>query len=499
MSVLRRNVVANVLGQSVGLVSGIVLMPIYAHVLGKESFGLLGFFLSLQAAAMVLDLGLAAAANREVSRRAAGEGGAGSGRDVVRTLEVVYYAMAAIAFAVLASAASWVAAQVIRAEQLPVALIRDCMIVAAATIGLRFAGALYHGVLRGLERQVTLNLYAATLVLVQTATLAAVLLLLRPPLFGFLLWQLGFAVAEILVLRFLAWRELGVLGRERATFRTGILREIWRYALSVNVISMFAAGIKQIDKIVISSLLPIGMLGYYSAAALAANGIGKVAVPVQTALFPRFARLHARGDDAELARLFRDSVRLLSLLSSAVAAVFVFFASDVLRVWMLSQEAADVGARPLSILAAAMMFNGVMAPVFSLVLATGYTQISLAMNAAGFVVLVPATFLLVERFGLPGAAMAWLGFNLAYYAIVPGWLARLWPFLSLRRFYLVDSAPFLLVSCATCSAFSWLAAGLGPYPRIGVAMLAGVCSLGLGLLISPPLRQLALAAWPGRL
>ena len=498
MSVLRRNVVANVLGQSVGVISGIVLMPVFARVLGKESFGLLGFFLSLQAIATVLDLGLAATANREVSRRAAGESGDGTGRDVVRTLEVVYYAMAALAFAALAASAGWVATNVIKAEQLSPTLIRDCMVVASATIGLRFAGALYHGVLRGLERQVTLNVYASTLVLVQTAGLAAVLLLLRPSLFEFLLWQLGFACAEILGLRFLAWRELRVLGRERAQFRGEILRELWRYALSVNGISMFAAGIKQIDKIVISSLLPIGVLGFYSAAALAANGIGKVAVPFQTALFPRFARLHSRRDDAELERLFRSSVRLLSLLSSAVAAAFVFFSHDILRLWMQSQEAADVGARPLSILAAAMMFNGVMAPVLSLILATGYTQISLAMNAAGFVLLVPATFLLVERFGLDGAAAAWLGFNLAYYAIVPGWLARLWPAMSLRRFYFADSAPFLLVASACCWLFSWLTLDLGPPLRVGIAFLACLSSIGVGFLLSPPLRRLMVTAWPGR-
>jgi len=124
-----------------------------------------------------------------------------------------------------------------------------------------------------------------------------------------------------------------------------------------------------------------------------------------------------------------------------VAAVFVFFSNDVLLVWMQSQEAADVGARPLSILAVAMMLNGVMAPVFSLVLAAGYTQISLAMNVVGFVLLVPATFLLVERFGLAGAATAWLGFNLAYYAIVPGWLAGLWPSLSNTSRGLIDCFP----------------------------------------------------------
>ena len=367
------------------------------------------------------------------------------------------------------------------------------MVVAAATIGLRLVGALYHGVLRGLERQVTLNLFSSALILIQTVGLASILFFVRPSLRDFFLFQLAFATLEIAALRHLAWRELRTLGTARAGFSLAVISEIWRYALSVNGISLFAAGIKQVDKIVISNLLSIGTLGYYSAASLAANGLGKVAVPFQTALFPHFAKLHARQQHAELGRLFRDTVRLLSLVTSAFAAAFVFFSHDVLWVWMRSPEAAAVGAAPLSILAAAMMLNGAMAPVFSLILATGYTQISLVMNAVGFVLLVPATIYLVGRFGLPGAAMAWFGFNVAYYAIVPVWLACKLPQMSLRGFYLKDSALYLITSVVIFGLFSRLSAGVGSYGRLGVAALAGICCLGTGLLASPSLRQMAFA------
>lgn len=493
MSLLRRNIVANVLGQSVGVVSGIVLMPLYARFLGDEGFGLVGFFLSVQGIAAILDLGLAAAANREVSWRSTAEGSAGSGRDVVRTLEFVYLAMAALAFATLASSAGWIAVHWIKAEQLSPALIRDCVVIAAATIGLRLVGALYHGVLRGLERQVTLNLFSSAMILVQTVGLATILFFVRPSLHDFFLFQLAFAGLEIAALRYLAWRELRILGTTRAGFKFAVIGEIWRYALSVNGISLFAAGIKQVDKIVISNLLSIGTLGYYSAASLAASGLGKVAVPFQTALFPHFAKLHARQQHAELGRLFRDAVKLLSLLTGAFAAAFVFFSHDVLLAWMRSPEAAAAGAAPLSILAAAMMLNGAMAPVFSLILATGYTQISLVMNAVGFVLLVPATIYLVGRFGLPGAAMAWFAFNVAYYAIVPVWLARKWPQMELRGFYLEDSAPYLMTCVVIFGLFSRLSADVGSYGRLGVAALAGSCCLGAGLVASPSLRQMAFA------
>jgi O-antigen/teichoic acid export membrane protein len=492
MSLLRRNIVANVLGQSVGVLSGILLMPLYARFLGKEGFGLVGFFLSLQAIAAILDLGLAAAANREVSRLSAVQGEPGAGRHVVRTLEVLYAAMATLAFASLALSAGWIAGNWINAEELSRELVRDCVLIAAATIGVRLMETLYYGVLRGLERQVTMNLFSSGMIVGQTVALAAILVIVRPGVREFLLWQAGFVLVEFLALRRLAWRELQALGAVRPRFRPAVIRGIWRYALSVNGISLFAAGIKQVDKIVISKLMSIGTLGYYSAASLAANGIGKVAVPFQTALFPRFSALFAQQENDALGRLFRHSVRLLSLLSCSVAAAFAFFSWDILRVWMQSEEAASTAATPLSILASAMMFNGIMAPVFSLILATGYTQISLLMNAAGLAVLIPGTIYLVGAFGLAGAAMAWLGFNVAYYLIVPGWLARRWPHLSLRSFYLEDSAPFLVSSVGIVAVFSWLSAGMGPYARLGVAVAAGCACLGAGLALSAPLREMAM-------
>ncbi len=107
----------------------------------------------------------------------------------MRTLEFVYLAMATLAFATLASAAGWIAAHWIKAEQLSPALIRDCVVVAAATIGLRLVGALYHGVLRGLERQVTLNLFSSALILIQTVGLASILFFVRPSLRDFFLFR----------------------------------------------------------------------------------------------------------------------------------------------------------------------------------------------------------------------------------------------------------------------------------------------------------------------
>jgi O-antigen/teichoic acid export membrane protein len=498
MSVLSRNIIANALGQSVGVLSGLLLMPLYARYLGREGFGLIGFFLSLQAIAAVFDLGLGAAANREVSRLSAVQQEPGAGRHVVRTLEWLYLVMGLVVAGAFGAASGWIATDWIRAEDLPVSVVRDCVLIAAITIGLRLLCSLYYGVMRGLERQVRMNLFSSAIAGVQTLGLAAILIWIRPSILAFIGCQLAFAVLEIATLRQLVWRECRVFGGTAAAFRFDVVRGIWRFALSVNGISLFAAGIKQVDKIVISKLLSIGNLGYYSAASLAANGLGKIAVPFQTALFPRFSHLFAKHQHDELSRLFRHSVRLLSCITCAVAAAFVFFAHDILRLWLGSTEAADSAAVPMSVLSAAMMLNGVMAPVFSMILASGYTRISLTMNAAGLAALVPATLWLVDQRGLTGAAVAWLGFNLAYYLIVPTMLARRWRGFSLAPFYLQDSLPFIATSLLVCASCDWLAHGQTAIVRLVVAVLAGGLSLLAGITISLPLREFALTTWRTR-
>lgn len=490
MSVLRRNVIANGLGQVIGILSGLILIPLYNRFLGAEGFGLVGFILSLQALTAILDLGMGAAANREVSRRSSTDGAATTAA-LVRTLEVMYCGMALALLAVLVMLSQRIEHDWIQADSMAPGTVAACVQIASITLALRLQSALYHGVLRGLERQVPLNLVYASVVALQTVGLALVLLLRRPALPEFFVWQAGFTLCEFLALRTMAWSEVRRGSHGAARFSGAIVREIWRFALSVNGITLFAAGIKQIDKIVISKLMPIASLGPYSAAALISNGIGKVAVPFQTALFPRYARLHATGETAQLATLFRTSVRLLSLLNCAVAAAIAFFAHDLLAVWLQSAQTAAQAAPALSILSAAMMLNGMMAPVFSLLLALGQTRIPLVMNAAGLVLLIPATLWLVRHHGLAGGATAWLAFNLAYYVVVPAWLSRRWQGFALGRFYVSDTLPFVVLSIGASALTSFVTAGWNSYARIVAAAIACAAVLAAGTRATADLRRLA--------
>src|SRR5436190_12454757 len=150
MTQLKKNVVANIGGQAVTVLVGIFLIPLYLKFLGKEGYGLVTFFVSIQSLAAVLDLGLSTSANREMGRVSVGDRKSTDGRDLVRTLEFAYYATALTLFTILALGSGWIAHEWIRADEITPTTIRNCIIIAAATIAFRWPAALYYGVLKGL-------------------------------------------------------------------------------------------------------------------------------------------------------------------------------------------------------------------------------------------------------------------------------------------------------------------------------------------------------------
>src|ERR1700724_620726 len=95
-------------------------VPLYIRFLGIEAYGLVGFYLMLQAMLQVLDLGLSPTMNREMARYSVQPGKADEARDLVRTLEVGYWPIGLIIGVVLVALSPWVASHWIKTSSIPV-------------------------------------------------------------------------------------------------------------------------------------------------------------------------------------------------------------------------------------------------------------------------------------------------------------------------------------------------------------------------------------------
>ena len=68
MNLLQKNITANFLGSTWQALIGLIFVPFYIKFMGIESWGLVGFFITLQAIFGLLDMGLTSTLNRELAR-----------------------------------------------------------------------------------------------------------------------------------------------------------------------------------------------------------------------------------------------------------------------------------------------------------------------------------------------------------------------------------------------------------------------------------------------
>jgi O-antigen/teichoic acid export membrane protein len=446
MSLLKRNIVANFLGQAGPATLAILLVPIYVQLLGTEGFGLVGLFSSLQAVLAVLDLGLSTTTNREISRTVSLTNSAGTCRDLVRTFEITYLAVGCLIGIGFVANAHAIATGWVHSERLSADTIRRAVMIFGITVALRWPIALYVGVLRGLERQVLLNCLAVTVAILRSVGAVAVLLFVSPTVTAFLSWQLLVGTLEVLAFAIVAWHELPQSREAPARFEAGILRRLWKLSARMSAISILAVILKQTDRILISKLLPLDQLGYYSVAATVSAGLLLFSGAVFAAVFPRFGSLLTTANEDAVGITYHRASQIVAYFVAPMAAILIFFSRSVLELWTGSTDISANAHIVLSVLALAALINSMMQVPYALQLASGIVWLPFWTNAIGVLVLTPLTYVCVTRFGIAGAGIAWASFNVMYYGLVPRIMHRHVLRGHLREWVLRDTLPFAVLA-----------------------------------------------------
>jgi O-antigen/teichoic acid export membrane protein len=408
-----QNIAANFFGRGWGALLSIVLTPIYIELLGIEAYGLVGVFITLQAMLGVLDMGLGAAATREAAVLSGQADGVRQIRNLMRTLEWIYWGVASVIVVVICLLASpiahyWVNPQTLQPEE-----VRAAIMLMACVIGAQWPTSLYGGVLMGLQMQTSANVLQATFSTLRA--LGAVLVIqVSPSVVSFFQWQALVSIVQTIATAAYLWKQVRTLDH-RPRFDVELLHQIKRFAAEMSGMTLMATAFMQVDKLVLSRVLTLEYFGYYFAAVTAASGLYIIISPIFAALFPRFSQLVSRGEEASIRLLFDRASQLMAAAALPAMAVMVFFAEDLLMLWTHDRQTAENGATILMLLAVGNTLNGLMNVPYALQLASGNARRVLKVNAVLMLVSVPAIITLARILGGTGAAIAWVGYTLAFW------------------------------------------------------------------------------------
>lgn len=408
---LGRNVAAALASAVWSALLGFVVVPLYLGYLGIEAYGLIGFFATTQGLFQILDLGLAPAVNRELARFSAA-GAREEAQRLLHTLAVIYWSVTVLLAASMLLLAAPIADHWLSAKNLPRDTVVRSVMLMGCVIACRWPVALYQAALNGMQLLTVssgVNIAATT---VAYAGAVAVLTQVAPTLEAFFIWQAVVGLAHALVMRRAAWRALGSNAGVR--FALADLKRIWRFSAGMSGIALLALVFTQLDKVVLSKLLPLAEFGHYMLASSVAAALYILTTPLFNAVYPRFSALVMAGQDARVAELYRLGTRLLATLLFPTAIAMAAFAEDFVTVWTHDAALARDVAPIIGLLALGSALHGVMYFPYALQLAYGMPRLALQINLALVVVLVPLLLLLTNALGAVGGALAWLTLHSLY-------------------------------------------------------------------------------------
>lgn len=406
----KRNIVANFAANAWQAAISLAFVPIYVHFIGIESYGLIGIYGTFQAISSVLDMGMTTTMNREMARSSTGGQSSVETRDLVRSLEIVYWSIALAIGAVVFSLSGFLAQRWITGVDIPPSEIRRTVVLIAFVMIFQWPFTLYAGGLMGLQKQVLLGGINVLLATLRAIGAVLILWLLSPTVQAFFTWQIGISLASTALVAWLLWRSIPKSG-VRPSFRMGQLRRVWRFSAGVALVSVLGVALTQSDKVILSRILPLDEFGYYALAGVVSVSLLMLVNPVYQAVFPRLSQLVSDGNQSELTRFYHWSAQILSVLLIPAVVVLALFSREVMFVWTGDPLTALITQWTVTLLVIGTGLYGLSHIPWALQLAYGWTRLGLYKNMIAVVLTVPFVILLANRYGAVGAAAMWVILN----------------------------------------------------------------------------------------
>ena len=496
---LRRNILANYLGKAWLAVMSLAFIPLYIRLMGVEAYGLVGFYVSLMAVLSFMELGMGTTLNRELARLV-GRGGEGAdtARDLLRSFEWLIWGGSLGLAVVVWSAAPWIGAHWLRAEGVDAATIARAIALMGLAIAMRLPFQVYSGGLCGLQHQGVYNLLLAIGATLRSAGVVLVLFW-SPTIEAFFVWHIGVEALTSLFAAIVLWRRMPANDGARPGFRRRVIGRVWQFSLGMTLIGILGALLAQLDRFMVGRLLSLEMLGYYAVAVALASALYYLAYPINTAMFPRYSELLARGETAGLIAVYRRSARLMAAVTWPTVALLVCYPGPLIMAWTGDAVIAEQVAVVLPLLAIGVGLNAVALLPGSLIQASGRIRPSLFAYGGGLLFLIPWLSFALPHWGLTGAASGIVIYNL--------WLCIV-NFTVLCRF--IDDASVFWEGLhgnllLMLMAFSFMVVTRFLIPpienRLGQAIVLGVLfsvSISMAMMIVRPGIRCRLPGWGGR-
>ena len=383
--------------------------------MGAEAYGLVGFFAMLQGLFNLLDFGLTPTISRQTAQYNAGVENALNFRRLFRALSLIFAVIAILGGGALYLLDNYIATHWLKLNNLSINEVLFCLQVMAICVALRWMTGLYRGVISGFEQIVWLSIVNSII-----ATLRFPGVLLYMYYFGFtvksfFVFQLVIALIEFIVLAAKSFQLLPkVSTQEFIGWSIKPVKPLLGFALTIAVTSSIWVLFTQLDKFVLSGILPLADYGYFTLAVLVAGGILQLSVPISAPIMPRMARLEGEQQHEQMRQVYLNATQFIAVIVVTAGIVLAGVARPLLYAWTGDSNLAMQAAPVLQLYALGNAFLALAAFPYYLQYAKGNLKYHFIGNIVSVLILGPSIIWAATHYGAIGAGWVWLLTQLVY-------------------------------------------------------------------------------------
>lgn len=414
---LKKNTIANYIGQFYSILIGIIILPMYLKYLGAEAYGLVGFFTMLMSLMMLLDMGLTGTLARECAYNKDKQNGLFVLKGLIRSIEFLFFGVSILIFSGIYFASDIIALKWLNIHELSIQTVENSIKLMGAMIVMRWFVGFYQGAIVGFEQQVWLNIYK---VFFNTLKFVGAFLLIKyvtQDIIYFFLYQLIVGIAEFLTIRLKVYR---VLPKTDFLYpKLEPLKKIAPFALSIAFTSGIWIIFTQADKLLLSHYIPLSEYGYFTLVVIVSGAIIQISAPIAQAIQPRMTSLLSNGKKSEMITLYHQATQYVAIVAFSVVAIIISFSYELLYAWTGYAVAAKWAAPILFWYVLGYGLLSIGAFQYYLQYACGNLKYHVRFNVIFPIVTLPIIYFSIVNYGAIGAGKAWFIIHLVGFFIWP--------------------------------------------------------------------------------
>jgi O-antigen/teichoic acid export membrane protein len=405
---IRLNLAASAAGQFYSALVGIIMLPVFysEQWLGPASVGVVGFYTLAMFWFGLLDLGLTPTLHRETTRFLAGKSSADHYFSLIMPMLSFFLVIALLSGWLFVSQAPLIADHWLINNGLQHDLLTEVLRYIGLVLFMRLLSGVLRGLVGGAECILWLNLTNCLLMTIRFVLVLPVMYWFGISLITFFAVQLFAAVVELTLL---SYKGLQILKPVYRTWRFSWepFRQSLTFSMSAALLSLLGVMLTQLDKLLLSGMLPLSEYAEVTLAVSLSSGILLVGTVFGAVLQPRLTALYSHTNMSGWAPLYRSATQWITVLVSSAVMVIVFAYPQVLLAWTGQLINHSLLAQLLpwyAIGCALMVLNGI---AYYLQFAAG--RLRLHLTSQCIVVLIWALYLYfgLAVWGAVGAAIAW--------------------------------------------------------------------------------------------